>query len=289
MKKTLAIATSIVFLGSFPVFAEAPSVKSVSSDKAGNLVTPQQKIKRLPRSAAPVKTGQDAGTQSGNEQSTNANNPAPQGAANIQIGNIVFSNQSPSGPSCDKKWVVDLINSGDADSGGNLVLTPTYRTSLNVNEQTATDINLEAIPAQRTIGYNGYIPMREHEEAEMLLKVREGSTVLASKVFSLPRSVRPSVENAALGEGTVSTNEISFVVQNRGNVDVNAMTYMLRGFVRAGDTTSEHISAGTISCLPAGGSRTITAPIPLAPYYSYLVRLSPSGTSQVFVEKTYAR
>ncbi len=289
MKKILSVAASIIFLVSSPVSAETPSVKQLVTDKAGALVTPQQKIKRLPRSAAPFPTGQGAGTQSSNDQNANANNAAPQGAANIQIGGITFSNQSASGPSCEKKWVVDLINTGDADSGANLVMTPTYRTSQGVNEQTMTDTALEPIPAKRTVGYTGYVPMREHEEAELLLKVREGNTDLASKLFTLPQAVRPSGHNVALGDGVVSATEISFTVQNTSNVDVNAMTYLVRGFVNAGDAASEHIVGGTISCLPAGGSRTITASIPSAPYHSYLVRLAPSGTSQVFVERTYAR
>jgi len=289
MKKSLAVAASVVFLVSSPVSAETPAVKQIITDKASTLITPQQKIKRLPRSAAPLQTGQSAGTQSSNNQNTDANNGTPQGAANIQIGDITFSPQSASGPSCEKKWVVDLINTGDADSGANLVMTPTYRTSPGVNEQTLTDIDLQTISAKRTVGYTGYMPMREHEEAELLLKVREGNTDLASKVFTLPQAVRPSGQNVALGDGIVSSSEISFVVQNRSNVDVNAMTYMVRGFVNAGDTASEHIVAGTVSCLPAGGSRTINASIPSAPYHSYLVRLAPSGTAQVLVERTYAR
>lgn len=290
MKKSFAVAAAVAFLVSAPAFAELPSAKQVLTTKPQTLTTPQQqKIKRLPKSAVPVQTGQDTGTEASPNQTAETNTPTPQATANIQIGGINFMPQSPSAPACQKKWVVELTNTGGADSSSTLVMTPTYRKAAGVNEQTFTDTPLEVLPAGRTVGYVGAIPMREYEETELLLNIRDGNTVLASKVFTLPEAVKPSAENVALGEGSVSTAQLSFVVENRGSIDVNTLSYRIRGIPNAGDTVSEHLTAGTIICLSPGENRTITVEIPLAPYHAYSVHLTPSGSSQIFTDKIYNR
>ncbi|MBA3030719.1 MAG: hypothetical protein FP816_18170 [Desulfobacteraceae bacterium] len=85
------------------------------------------------------------------------------------------------------------------------------------------------------------------------------------------------------------TTQLTFVVQNTGNVSVNPVDCLVRGIVDASGASTERISEHPITCLPAGGSQTVSVAIPANPYHAYQVRIVSSGLSEIVAERVYPR
>ncbi len=282
MGRLLAALVIIAILAA-PAMAQNQGVKQGIKDNVPALTTPQLKIKQLPKNAVAPQPG-----QTGSVQGTETSPETQQPAANVQFADFRFMPASQSGPACVLKWTVSVRNTGTAATG-NLVLRPIYRKAAGVNESAWQDILIGPLAAGATEAHVGFVPMREHEEAEVVLELRDGNNLLASEVFPLPVSVRPSSENLALNDATISGEWMSFTVRNTSNNDVNPVNYSIRGIADPAGQASEQLTSGIIQCVPAGGGADVRANITLAPYPAYRIILFTGSVTSPLVERTFPR
>jgi hypothetical protein len=92
-----------------------------------------------------------------------------------------------------------------------------------------------------------------------------------------------------LGDAMISATQFTFVVQNTGNVSVHPIDCLVRGIVDASGTSSERIAEHPVSCLPAGGTETVSVTIPANSYPAYQVLIVPSGLPETVAERVYPR
>lgn len=275
MKRLLA-ALIFVSFAVLPALAELPAVKEGIKGKTPALTTPQQKLKQLPKTAIVPQTGQDGGSQPQTEETT------PQPAAAIEFLGFEVGHQAPPN-SCMLKWTISYRNTGSAPSG-NLLLRSVHRKAAGVNESEPYEAELDPVAAGATSGAVGLVPSREYEE--VFIELRDGGNVLAAAVYALPASVAPSADNLAIGDPVVSSGRISFDIRNTGNSDVNEFNYVVHGVVDPASPMRETLSAGSVQCLPAGGSQNARVDIPLNPYPAYNIILYTDSVARPLSERT---
>lgn len=288
--KRLIAALMIVAFAAVPAMAELPSIKQGVKDKMPAMTTPQQKIKQIPKTAVVPQTGQEEGIQEAEPQEVEAQpetqEPTPQATPNIEFQDIVFMPASPSS-TCQLKWIVTFHNAGAAT--GNLVLSHTYRKEEGSNEVAGPELSLPPLSADAAGSSAGFIPLLENDENEVVLVLREGSTILARAIFPLPLSVRPSAENVALSEPIFSDSTISFEIRNTGNGDLKAITYLVQCKMDPAGSTVQRLAYNRIDCLPVGASESISLDLPATPFHSVWIRLTTSTMGETIFESTYMR
>ena len=285
MRKVFVALAAIIFLMATSAFAGTADVTQTIKSKIPALTTPQKKVKALPKSVV-APQGQE--TETGNSESQPTETQQPQGEAVIRFQALEFSQAFPNSLPCELKWVVTLKNEGTAASGSGLFIRPGYRKSDNELPQMWPDIQVLPIEPGATAGYTGFVPSRDKGENTLQLTVYDGGTIVTGGAWALPAAVMPTATNVALGDAAIATSQLSFVVQNTGSVSLTPIEYRVRGVVDASGV-SEHITAGTINCVPDEGSTTVAVPIPANPYQGYMVLLVLPGTSNVIAERVYPR
>lgn len=275
MKRLLAALIVVSFVA-LPALAELPAIKQGLKDKTPALTTPQQKLKQLPKTAILPQTGQDGGSQAQTEETT------PQPAAAIEFVGFEVGPQAPPS-SCMLKWTITYRNTGSAPSG-NLLLRYVHRTAAGVNESEPYEAELDPVAAGATSGAVGLVPSRAYQE--VAIELRDGGNVLAAAVYALPASVAPSADNLAIGAPVVSSGLISFDILNTGDSDVSEFNYVVQGVVDPANPMRETLSAGSVQCLPAGGSENARVDIPLNPYPAYTIILYTDSVGRPLSERT---
>jgi hypothetical protein len=275
MKRLLAALIFVLF-AALPALAELPAVKAGIKGKTPALTTPQQKLKQLPRTAIVPQTGQDGGSQPQTEETT------PQPGAAIEFLGFEVGPQAPPS-SCMLKWTIRYRNTGSAPTG-NLLFRHVHRKAAGVNESEPYEDVLDPVAAGATSGAVGLVPSRAYEE--VFIELRDGGNVLASAVYALPASVAPSADNLAIGDPVVSSGSISFDIRNTGNSDVSEFNYVVHGVVDPASPVRETLSAGSVQCLPAGGTQNARVDIPLNPYPAYNIILYTDSVARPLSERT---
>jgi hypothetical protein len=189
------------------VFAALPALAGVTApagikESQPALKGPQPKVNVLKKPAFVPKTGEQSGSSTETQPETTQETP-PQTVSDIQIQAVEFRTY-PNLPACRLKLVVSLTNTGSSPTGTNLVLRPVYRLAAGVLETAASDIAVPSLAAGETRECVGNVPLRENLEREVLVELRDGSTVLTSGVFQMSPVAKPSANNVSLGDATFS-------------------------------------------------------------------------------------
>jgi hypothetical protein len=274
------------------VFAALPALAGVTApagikESQPALKGPPPKVNVLKKPAFVPKTGEQSGSSTETQPETTQETP-PQTVSDIQIQAVEFRTY-PNLPACRLKLVVSLTNTGSSPTGTNLVLRPVYRLAAGVLETAASDIAVPSLAAGETRECVGNVPLRENLEREVLVELRDGSTVLTSGVFQMSPVAKPSANNVSLGDATFSPPLVHVVVLNTGNTDVTGVSLQMHGIPDTDGSQPVNIMSTGIPCLPAGGSGIAEFTVPTTPYAAYRVRLSATGGAQHFSERTYPR
>lgn len=198
--------------------------------------------------------------------------PAQQDAFALQMNNMRMVDGA--GNTCSQVWSVDVHNSGTGPTTQEVRIVSSSVSSQIDNstgaprEVQASDSVLPVLQPGETRTISSVVYPLGAYETGTIVRLKKGNAVLGSQTASYPVEGDYSV---ALGAPTFSSDQFSVAVQNTGTKPIRYASVSFRGITDVTTMASTYIDVKSLSCLPAGESRTFSVAVPAYPVVGYRV------------------